>query len=302
MRRLPFTLGSRRLNFFKPAAGLGNCLIPMGNVLHLAAELNYRPVVFWISDSSAGGASFGDLFETANLPFELVEGLEASITRSVLTKGSRLNLNPLERMGFRLLSLPIRFQYRKGVRLPVGTNAEIAKFMARPTLNLGTGRGYLVLTNKYFRHGCDLSWLKPSSQLASQIIELKKRFAPNTVGVHLRGTDLRRGTERIDKKYPPVEKIIARMHAEVELNPDVKFFFASDGEKREEEIVTLFEERLIRPPKRAPRKTVEGQQDAVVDLFGLAATSRIIGTKRSSFATLAALMGNKPLLRLTPLL
>ena len=274
----------------------------MGNVLHLAAELNYRPVVFWISDRSAGGASFGDLFETANLPFELVEGLEASITRSVLTKGSRLNLNPLERMGFRLLSLPIRFQYRKGVRLPVGTNAEIAKFMARPTLNLGTGRGYLVLTNKYFRHGCDLSWLKPSPQLASQIIELKKRFAPNTVGVHLRGTDHLRGTERIDKKYPPIEKMIARMRAEVELNPDVKFFLASDGEKREEEIVTLFEERLIRPPKRDPRNTVEGQQDAVVDLFGLAATSRIIGTKRSSFATLAALMGNKPLLRLTPLL
>ena len=302
MRRLPFTLGDRRINFFSGSVGLGNRLIPMGCTLHWAAELNYRPVVFWIPDRFVGGASFGDLFETANLPFELVEGLEARITRFVLAKGSRLNLNPLERMGFRLLSLPIRFQYRKGVKLPVGTNAEIAKFMDRPTLSLGTGRGYVVITNNYFRHGCDLSWLKPSSQLASQIIELKKRFAPNTVGVHLRGTDHLRGTERIDKKYPPVEKIIARMYAEVELDPDVKFFFASDGDKREEEIVTLFEERLIRPPQRAPRRTVEGQQDAVVDLFGLAATSRIIGTKRSSFATLAALMGNKPLLRLTPLL
>ena len=74
MRRLPFTLGSRRINLFHPNAGLGNRLIPMGCAIHLAAELNHRPVVFWVPDRSGGGASFGDLFETANLPFELMEG------------------------------------------------------------------------------------------------------------------------------------------------------------------------------------------------------------------------------------
>ena len=292
MKRVPFTSGANRASFFTPNAGLGNRLLPMGNVLHLAKELNYRPVVFWVQDGVVGGAGFGDLFETANLPFELVEGREANIMRHILKNGSGLNLNPLERMGFRLFRTLILnlSQYRKSVKLWVITDAELAEFMDRPALSLDTGRGYVFLTNRRFRYGCDLSWLAPAPQLIPRIVELKKRFAPDTVGVHLRGTDMP-GTV-------PVEKIITRMRAEVELNPDVKFFLASDGDRNEEAIVTLFEDRLIkRPLKRAPRETVGEQQDAVVDLFGLAATSRIIGRRRSTFLTLAALIGNKPLLR-----
>ena len=296
MRRLPFTLRDRSINLFNPNAGLGNRLIPMGCILHLATELNYRPVIFWVQEGVVGGAGFGDLFETANLPFELVEGREASMMRHVLDNGFYLNLNPLERMGFRLfrplvLSLS---QYRKSVRLRPGKGAGLAKFMNRSALDLDSGRRYVILTDKYCRYGCDLSWLRPASQLTSRIVELKKRFAPDMVGVHMRLTDLS------DCIVPgvSVEKMIARMRAEMELNPDVKFFFASDGDKKEEALVTLFGDRLIRLPERAPRRTLAGQEDAVVDLFGLAATSRIIGMRHSSFSTLAALIGNKPLLRI----
>ena len=290
MRRLPFTLGSRRINLFHPNAGLGNRLIPMGCALHLGAELNHRPVIFWVPGKSVGGASFGDLFETANLPFELVEGIEASIVRSVLTKGSSLNLNPLERMVLRLFHSLVQIQYRKGNMLQIRTNEANFKFREKTALSLDAGRVYVVFAWSHFRYGCDLSWLKPAPQLTSRIVELKKRFAPHTVGVHLRGTD------RI--QFPPIEKIIARMRAEMELNPDVKFFFASDGDKEEVKIISLFGDRLIRSPEHAPRRTLAGQQDAVVDLFGLAATSRIIGFESSSFSTLAALVGNKPLLRI----
>ena len=296
MKRVPFTSGANRVSFFTPNAGLGNRLLPMGNVLHLAKELNYRPVIFWVQDGIVGRVGFGDLFETANLPFELVEGREANIMRHILKNGSRLNLNPLERMGFRLFRTLILnlSQYRKSIRLWLIADTELAEFMDRPALNLDRSRGYVVIINRRFRYGSDLSWLAPAPQLTPRIVELKKRFAPNTVGVHIRGTDLLGAVPGT----VPVERTIARMRAEVELNPDVKFFLASDGDRNEEAIVTLFEDRLIRSPlKRAPRETVEGQQDAVVDLFGLAATSRIIGRRFSSFATLAALIGNKPLLR-----
>ena len=174
------------------------------------------------------------------------------------------------------------------------TKEEAGKFKEKAALSLETGRRYVFITHRRFRYGCDLSWLKPIPQINSQIIELKKRFAPDTVGVHIRGTDLL-GTL---PSNVPVEKMIARMRAEVELNPDVKFFLASDGDKEEEKIISLFEDRLIRFPERAPRGTVAGDQDAVEDLFGLAATSRIIGRGRSTFSALAAIIGNKPLLRL----
>ena len=296
MRRLPFTLRDRSINIFNPNAGLGNCLIPMGCALNLAAELNYRPVVFWIPNRNLGRANFGDLFETANLPFELVESLETIIMRHVLYNGFYLNIKPLGRMGFRLFRTLILSlsQYRKSVRLEHGTGAGLAKFRDRSALDLDSGRRYVILTNRHFRYGCDLGWLKPAPQLTSRIVELKKRFAPDMVGVHMRLTDSSNHTV----PGVSVEKMIARMRAEMELNPDVKFFFASDGDKKEEALVTLFGDRLIRLPERASRFTLAGQEDAVVDLFGLAATSRIIGMRHSTFSTLAALIGNKPLLRI----
>ena len=297
MRRLPFILGNRRINFLNGGmvgSGLGARLIPMGCTLRLAAELNPRPrpVIVWVPDGAVSGASFGDLFETANLPFELMEGFEGRIMKYLLG-GAPPGRSPLIRMGFKL--------YRRLVLGPLGPyrkrtyraiRKEGYRIREKAALSLDPRRGYVVSTFGYFRYGCDLDWLKPGTQLVSRIIELKKRFAPDTVGVHLRGTEL--------IKNPPIDKMIARMRAEVELNPEVKFFFASDGDKKGEAIETLFEDRLIKSPKGAPRMTVEGQQDAVVDLFGLAATSRIIGIRQSSFATVAALIGNKPLLRIKP--
>ena len=285
MRRFRFKSRDQKVSLFCVKNGLSNRLIPMGCALSLASELNYRPVVFWPYDGAISGASFGDLFETTNLPFELVEGFEAEIMRAAL-KGFVQGTSPLEKMVFRL------FRSLMGVRLRVSTIGEEAKFRDTPALNLEPSNRYVIWTARRFRYGCDLSWLSPAPQLTSQIIELKKRFAPNTVGVHMRGTD-RPGV-------PPMGKIILRMRAEIELDPDVKFFLASDGDRREEEIITRFKDRLIRPTKSAPRGTLEGQQCAVVDLFGLAATSRIIGRRSSSFPTLAALIGNKPLLMLKP--
>ena len=296
MRRFPFTFKGQSINFFNPNAGLGNRLIPMGCILHLATELNYRPVIFWVQEGVVGGAGFGDLFEAANLPFELVEGREASIMRHILDNGFYLNFNSLERMGFRLFRTLILSlnQYRKSVRLQTGIYTDLAKFRDRSAPDLDSGRKHVILTNRYFRYSCDLGWLKPAPQITSRIVELKKRFAPHTVGVHLRLTDLSNRTV----PGVSVEKMIAQMRAEMELNPDVKFFFASDGDKEEVKIISLFGDRLIRSPEHAPRRTLAGQQDAVVDLFGLAATSRIIGMRHSTFATLAALVGNKPLLRI----
>ena len=291
MRRLPFTLGDRRIGFFNSNAGLSNNLIPLGCVLYLAAELNYRPVLFWRPHRALGEVNFGDLFETANLPFELVRGFELEMLNYALAGYQSPSMNPLKRMVFRLFRPRVISLYGRWDILQIATREANIKFREKAALSLDTGRGYAVFTSKYCRYGCDLSWLRPAPQLTPRIVELKKRFTPHMVGVHLRGTDMP-GTV-------PVEKIIARMRVEIELNPDVKFFLASDGDKKEEALVALFENRIIKSPPNAPRMTLEGQQGAVVDLFGLAATSRIIGRRSSSFATLASLIGNKPLLRVT---
>ena len=86
MVRVPFTVGGQSVSLVTDFyGGIGNRITPMGCILSLAAELNYRPIVFWIANEVVGGANFGDLFETTNLPFELVGGYEARIMSCALS-------------------------------------------------------------------------------------------------------------------------------------------------------------------------------------------------------------------------
>ena len=287
MVKLPFIVGGRSISFITGRVGLGNRIIPIGCALSLAAELNYSPRMLWIPGRIVGRATFGDLFESTNLPFELVEGYEARVMGTILF-GDPARMSSPRGVGLGLLRYLALLQYDKRVGLLSRKN-EI-EFRDQLVTDLLPFRKILLSTYGYIRYGCDLSWLKPAPQLASKVVELKNRFAPNTVGVHIRGTD--------SPYRPRVERMVARMRAEIELDPNVKFFLASDGDESGEALLELFKDRFIKPQKSAMRSTLQGQQDAVVDLFGLAGTSLIIGARYSSFPLLASVIGNTPFYRI----
>ena len=288
MNRIPFTVRKRSISFAASRNGLGNRVIPMGCILGMATDLNYHPVMFWESAEVVGGAKFKDLFDDTNLPFELVDDYEARIMGVTLFHKKHIPLSLPKRMITKVTNLLVMNQYDK--RIWFEEIEEYRPFREQPITDLLKYSKVMINGSRIFSHTYDLSWLKPAAHIASHIIELKKQFAPNTVGVHIRGTD---------RFYiPSIEKIITRMHAEVKLDPEVKFFLASDGDERGKEVVDTFSDRLImyKNTRSSERRTLHGNQDAIVDLFGLAATSRIIGLNFSSFPTLAAMIGNKPLL------
>ena len=263
--------------------------MPAGCALSLAKELNYRLVMVWPKSPETGCVRFDDLFDTANLPFEIVDGYEAQILRRVIraiTKNPPVKRKfPRNLFGIALKSMG--FQYDKIYRDRDGFKKPLLE-------GLQAYRKILLSTPRFFGRSCDVSWLKPAPNIVPRIDELKKKFTPNTIGVHMRGTDV--------GHRPAVEKIVSRMHAEVELDPEVKFFLASDGDESEKIILDTFGDRLIRTKSRivSERRTIHGQQDAVVDLFGMASTSRLIGTWPSTFLVLASMIGNKPLIRVRP--
>ena len=283
---LRFIAPERSISYVTAPNGLGNRIIPMGNVLSLASELGYRPRVFWTAAPKLGGASFGDLFDTTDLPFELVEGCKASILGIPIFRYYGRRRAAI----FKIPRSLIRLQYDKCIEFVYGQYSRHQALRDSPVTDLLKYSRILTISGSIVSYAYDLSWLKPAAHIAPYIVELKKQFAPNTVGVHIRGTD------RVLR--PPIEVIIEKMHTEVELDPQVKFFFASDGDKRGRKIVDTFGDRLIvyKHMHRTERQSIQGQENAVVDLFGLAATSRIIGMRYSSFVVLAALMGNRPLL------
>ena len=292
----PLKFGTRSVTLVTyPGSGLGNRILSLGCLLSLASELDYKPTLFWSQDKIIGWARFEDLFDTTDLPFKLVQGYRSAFMRANVAQIpgiSRRRWNLRQKIILKMASSLTQFPFDR-VDIMNSEN-EFTQYMEKRASNLLTYRRILIYAWHMFRYSCDIGWLKPAPHILPRIVELKEQFTPNTVGIHLRGTDW--------TYFPPVEKIIARMRTEIELDPQVKFFFASDGDRAGNSIVELFGDRLIRATNhrnpRSVRKTVQGQENAVVDLLGLANSSRIIGAKYSSFPLTAALIYNKPILRI----
>ncbi|MDA4844059.1 hypothetical protein [Hoeflea poritis] len=85
------------------------------------------------------------------------------------------------------------------------------------------------------------------------------------------------------------------MDALVRSDPTVNFFMSSDDPAEEEAVRARFGDRILPSPRRIiGRLTDEALEAAIVDLFCLAATRKIIGSFMSSFSGSAARIGNIP--------
>ncbi len=125
---------------------------------------------------------------------------------------------------------------------------------------------------------------KPKPEIRSQIEELVKHFSTDTIGVHIRRADNKKSIEN-----SPLELFIQVMHKEIALNNRTRFFVASDDQAVKSELVTCFGERIILSSlKEANRNTKEGMVNAVVDLYALSRTKKILGSYWSSFSHTAS--------------
>lgn len=131
---------------------------------------------------------------------------------------------------------------------------------------------------------------KPIPPLSFKINELLGLLRPTAVGVQVRRTD-----NAMSITNSPLELFTARMRELLAADDTTRFFLATDDINVELELKLLFGDRIISPPKDLSRQTIAGIQAAVVDLFVLAGTARILGSYWSSFSEVAAWMGNIPL-------
>jgi len=130
----------------------------------------------------------------------------------------------------------------------------------------------------------------PQTDIQQRIDSVTQSFANHTIGVHIRRTD---NSEAI--KRSPLESFIRILKKETESDPAVKFYLASDDEEVKNLLNTQFPHRIITCSDKAERDTLEGMKFAVVDLFCLTKTSKIIGSDYSSYSQIAAEIGNIPL-------
>ena len=131
---------------------------------------------------------------------------------------------------------------------------------------------------------------KPTDALQKRIDEVTAHFTDDMVSVHIRRTD------QINSiAYSKTENFVDLMNREIEANPSVKFFLATDDKEEEAFLRKTFPGRIVSNENRTLRRdSLDGMYDALLDLYCLSRCKKIIGSYCSSFTDTAAALGNIP--------
>ncbi len=148
---------------------------------------------------------------------------------------------------------------------------------------------YIVGYNKFYPFE-DYNIFQPLPKLQKKMNELLSN-TENIIGLHIRRTDHIHAIQ-----YSQTNSFINIVKKELSLNPKVKFFLATDDPKEEQLFKNLFPQKIIiNSNKDFNRSSIKGIQDAVVDLYTLAATQKIYGSYQSTFSETAAEIRQIPL-------
>lgn len=132
---------------------------------------------------------------------------------------------------------------------------------------------------------------RPNEAIQRRIDVLTSTFAHPIYGVHIR-----RGDHTTAMAHSPLTLFRERLHAILREEPQATFYLATDDARVKADLQAELGAHIVcNAPARLSRSSVEGMQDAVVDLWCLAATDKILGSYNSSFSIVAARLGGKEL-------
>lgn len=141
-----------------------------------------------------------------------------------------------------------------------------------------------LFTWEHFYPSSDYHFYVPTRSLQARIDAFTKDFAPRCVGVHIRRTD-----NAVSMGKSTTEQFLAEMKKELSSHPQTRFFLATDDSREEELLRAEFPGKIISNQSRTiDRNSVEGMHDALLDLYCLAASDKLIGSYWSSFTDIAA--------------
>lgn len=147
-----------------------------------------------------------------------------------------------------------------------------------------------IFTWESFYPSEDYHLFRPIASLQTRIDQFTSNFGPHCVGVHIRRTD---NQPAIGKSS--TDAFLTTMHQELLEHPDTQFYLATDDPTEESLIRETFPGHILSNQNRCLRRdTKEGIQDALLDLYCLASTQKIIGSYFSSFTDIAADMHKIP--------
>jgi len=134
------------------------------------------------------------------------------------------------------------------------------------------------------------SMFKPIPPIRERITEAVKMFA----GKRCYGVHIRRGDHNQARQGSPIELFVERMSRALDSGECEAFYLATDCEDTRAQLRKFFATRLFTLSRPTSRETIAGMQDAVLEMWTLAATEKIFGSLGSTFAETATWMVERP--------
>lgn len=182
-----------------------------------------------------------------------------------------------------LLRLLMGYTVQRANYLPASPEEFLR--LARSSRRIYLSTGYALCA---YSPDC-LARLRPRPEIYNEIERLKARFGRTTVGVHIRRTD-----NTVSMAHSTPEGFRRAMDREIQRDFKVRFFLATDDDELKRTLLQEYPDRIITQRNEVRRDTLDGMRHAVVDLWCLAATRRLIGSYWSSFTDTAAELGRIP--------
>lgn len=269
---------SRNKITFIPVGGLANRMRAIDAAIGLAQETNSTLLIIWYKDQGLN-CRFDELFCPLSIPN--VELREATIPDLLIYDRPRQKNLWIPRLFQRFL-----FDgciYEKSVTPLLRAHFNFFSW-ATEKRNI-----YFSSYTDFYpqRKNKPFSAFHPLPALIKEINTYCSGFDKSTIGIHIRRTD-----NLISITESPTELFTKRMKHEIEINKQTRFYLATDSETEKQQLKELFGEYITTSPFKATRNSVIGIQNALVELYILSRTSRIIGSMQSSYSEVAAQINN----------
>lgn len=263
-----------------PYGGLANRMKAIEGFIALTRDTDIRATAIWFKDKGLN-CSFEQLFRPLQIP-------NLSLRNAIFTDYILYDRPRKKNLFIPHLFQKIRFSsclHEDEVTQKTYSNFDFRRWA------FSNKRSYLSACLQFHPGDGQHSFASfiPVPRLQEQIDERCKNFTAHTIGIHIRRTD-----NIISIQKSPTELFILRMKEEIEKDNDVRFYLASDSPEEKKRLAALFGERVITHWKPVSRSTPEGVQDALVELYTLSCTQKIIGSYYSSYSETAAEIGKIP--------
>jgi hypothetical protein len=280
----------------RPTEGLGNRIRVVSSFQVLAARSGRDLKVRWGPGSGWSGESFGELF--ANGIDEVDPDAYESLRRGSLSLSDLVSISGVGGSDGR------------GRWTPTISFASVFDVAAHPVVSYS---GYqrcdwllpapmrpVVLPNFEPDFAAAVRGWRPVPGIQAVVDDLARDFDEHTVGVHVRRGDAWMSWDiGLPQMRSNDRAFQARLDALLAREPHTRFFLASDSEAIDREFRARYRDAIVVNPEKRfvsslPGRPKDNQRDAVIDLFTLARTTRVIGTHWSSFSILAGVIGDIP--------